>query len=301
MTWVVLVAAAVLAGVAVGGVLRPFGTTRRVALERLSDPLEDERAGLLRSLRDLEDERASGLLAEEDYRELRTETEVRAVAVLRALEARDGTGELAATLRELRSSTRQNGQRGSAGVVAPERRFRVGPGVLVAAGVVAVAVAILAGSVTRRSADAPITGTNAGGSQSPLSFFEQRVREHPNDVAARLDLASRYLASGDAQDAIAQYEAALKLDPQNAEAHAQLGLILFRAGRAEDGLRAVNQALAVAPSYADALYFKGIILLQGMNQPDQAAAAFRSYLEAAPYGSHRAEVQVLLRQIQVRP
>ena len=60
MNWFVLLAAAVLAGVAAGGILRPFGSGRMVVMERLADPLEDERAGLLRTLRELEDERARG-------------------------------------------------------------------------------------------------------------------------------------------------------------------------------------------------------------------------------------------------
>ena len=43
-----------LAVVAAVGVLRPFVRSRRVAMERLADPLEDERLSLLRALKDLE-------------------------------------------------------------------------------------------------------------------------------------------------------------------------------------------------------------------------------------------------------
>jgi hypothetical protein len=108
VTWINLLAAAVLAGVAAAGILRPFGKQAGV-LERLADPLEDERKSLLRALRDLDQDRATGVLTEDAYRMLRGETETRAVAVLRTLEARHGAGEFAAGLKELRSAS-PNGQ-----------------------------------------------------------------------------------------------------------------------------------------------------------------------------------------------
>ena len=72
---VVFLSSALLAAVAAAGVLRPWGSGRAAALERLTDPLEDERIGLLRALRDLEEERARGELADDAYVELRGETE----------------------------------------------------------------------------------------------------------------------------------------------------------------------------------------------------------------------------------
>ena len=293
MTWVVLLASAVLAGVAAAGVLRPFGAANRaVALERLADPLDDERRGLFRTLRDLDEERATGQLTDEAYRGLRAETEARTVAVLRALEARDEAGELTADLRSLRSPGRGNGD-GSAERQGADRR-RVLLAVLVGTLIVAAVVPVLARAVGNRAAGQPITGDAARG--GPLSFFEQRVAEHPNDVAARLDLAQRYLEAGDAKSAVAQYLAVLELAPRNAEAQANLGFVLFQAGRAEDGLRIVEQALAADPNNPEALYFKGVILLRGLHRPADATVAFRAYLDAAPFGSHRAEVETLLRE-----
>jgi cytochrome c-type biogenesis protein CcmH/NrfG len=296
MTWVVLAAAAVLAGVAAGGVLRPFGKGRFVALDRLADPLEDERAGLLRALRDLEKERATGVLEENTYRALRLETEARAVGVLRAIEARDGAGTLASDLKSLRTSPHGNGA--AAEKPEPPRSRLVATGVLavIAMGVVAV---LLAAAVRSRSPGQPITGGAGNGSmQSALAFFEQRVAEHPRDVAARLDLAEEYLDSGNVQGAIAQYLAALSIDPRNPEAHAELGFLIFRSGKPEDALRTVDQALAVQPNYPQALYYKGVILLRGLNRPTDASAAFRAYLQAAPYGALRTEVEQLLKDAE---
>ena len=290
MTFVVLLVAALLAAVAAIGVMRPFRRPGQLALDRMTDPLEDERAGLLRALRDLDQERATGLMAESDYRSLRGETERRAVAVLRALEARDGAGQLAADLHDLRTRPSPNGA-GS----PPRGRRRTLVAALAGAAVVAVLVPVLAGAVHDRSGGQPATGTDQS---DPLSFFVDRVRQHPGDVAARLDLAGAYLQEGDVQDSVAQYLSALKIDPRNPEARATLGFLLYRSGHADEGLKAVNQALAADPSYPEALYFKGVILLDGLHQPGAAADAFRAYLAAAPFGSRRQEVQTLLAKAE---
>jgi tetratricopeptide (TPR) repeat protein len=318
----VALAAAALAAVAAAGVLRPFGRGRASVLERSADPLEDERDGLLRALRDLDEERADGELEEDAYRALRGETEARAVAVLRALEARDRAGTLVADIRAIRvggelgaAALGAGGQLGAAAPADPEaargngsvvderqsvRRPRTRARTIAVAAFAGVAIAVtavlLASALRTRTAGQPITG--GIGTSNPLGFFQQRVEDHPNDVAARLDLAQRYQDSGNAQGAIAEYLAALQIDGRNAEAHAELGFILFRAGKPEDGLRAVQQALNVQPDYPLALYYKGFILLRGLNRPADAAEAFRAYLRAAPYGARRAEVVGLLSEAQ---
>jgi tetratricopeptide (TPR) repeat protein len=293
MTWIVFLASATLACVAAAGVLPPLRRPRSMTLEALTDPLEDERSSLFRTLKNLDDERATGQLSEETYRSLRRETEGRAVAVLRALEARGGVGELASDLGELRPRSRP----GSIGIGAvtgtPGRRRRQALTAIAAAVVVAVVAVVLARAIQTRAPGEAITGTTVGG----LAFFEDRVAQHPNDVAARLDLAQRYLETGNAQSAVLQYKAILNLDPRNAEAWAQVGFLVYEAGRAADGLAAVRQALQIDPTYPEALYFEGVILLKGLDRPADAAQAFRAYLAAASFGAHRDEVEQLLKEV----
>ncbi|HXF57075.1 MAG TPA: tetratricopeptide repeat protein [Actinomycetota bacterium] len=284
MTWAVLLAAAALSAVAAAGVLRPFLGGRAVPLE-VPDPLEEERAALLRALRE--------------------ETERRAVAVLRALRAREGA-----------SWATQGGAAAAWGAPAAWRTLRGGPPQVtpraparpasrVAAAVLAAFVLVGGASVAlsfalrARAPGEPITGAAVGGA-TDLAFFEQRVREHPDDVAARLDLADRYLQAGDVRSATAQYLVALELDPENPEALARLGFVLFRSGRPERGLEAVDRALRADPHYPEALYFRGLILLRGLDRPEEAARAFRAYLEAAPFGARREEVRDLLSEAEGR-
>ena len=294
MTGVVIATCALLAAVAAAGVLRPFG--RRVeAPHALTDPVEDERRCVLRALRDLERDRMTGAIEEEEYAALRTETEARAVATLLSLEVpATAVASAVAARRAQPWSGNGNGTH--------SRARRIVPTVVLTVVVVVAVVSVLLSTARTRAPGQPFTGgipgTSAASAADVLSFFEQRVRQHPNDLAARLDLAERYLQSGRIRPAIDQYLAALQIDPQNTEARATLGFVIYRAGRANEGLRIVNQALARDPSYPEALFYKGVILLRGLDRPSPAAEAFRAYLGAAPFGARRAEAQDLLAEAE---
>ena len=294
MTVVVTTVAVVLAAIAAAGVLRPFGR-REVPGEAPLDPLEDERRSLLRSIRELDEERQAGELSEGDYRSLRRETEARAVAVLRALEAREGAGEMASRLREFRISVSGNGSGGDGEAVGPERPGigrRVVAGLLLAALAAALVVPALTAALRSRTSDQPLTGDPAG--VSALAFFEDRVARHPNDLAARLDLAQRYLETGDAGRAAEQYRVALSIDPGNPEALTRIGLILYGNGLPSEALDSVDLAIGSDPGYAEAYYVRGVVLLEGLNRPRDAVDALQRYLDLAPFGSYRADALKLL-------
>jgi len=285
MTAVLLLVGALLAGVAAAGVLVPF-RNRGVNAEQRFDPLDDERASLLRALRDLDSERAIGSLGEDDYRALRVEIERRAVAVLRAIEARDGAGAISGDLRELKQarSVSGNGARGAADRGPARRGLRRSYLAPAVAGLltVAVAVPLLLATVRNRTADQPVTGDSQT-QTTPLQFFVDRVHQHPKDLAARLDLADAYLRVGDVQDSIQQYLEALRIDPTNPEALATLGFLLYQGGKPQEALDAENKALTSVSNFPEALYYKGVILLEGLNRPADAAEALRAYLAAAPF------------------
>ena len=103
-------------------------------------------------------------------------------------------------------------------------------------------------------------------SSDPLGFFERRVKEHPDDLAARLDLAHRYLDAGMVEDALSEYAVALELDPDDAEALAHVGIILYQNGRPEEALRSVDRALSTDPRYPEGLFIRGVILLRGLDR-----------------------------------
>lgn len=189
--------------------------------------------------------------------------------------------------------------------VTPPRRERAAPiasagrrWVTVTIAGVAVSTAVI---VTLLGLERGETSTPLQPRGSPLAFFESRVRDDPGDVVARLDLAHRYLDAGRADEAVEHYLVALELEPEDPEAHAHLGLLQYLGGHPERGLSFVERALQVSPSYPEGLFIKGVILDEGLDRPDQAAAALRAYLEAAPFGSERETAKHLIRKAESAP
>jgi len=318
VSWLVLLASAALAAVAAFGILRPYRRGGAPMPERRADPLADERAALIRTLRELDDERASGVLSASDHAALRAQTEGRAVAVLRALQARDGSGEhgdgaLVAGMRELRSTAAVrpgavNGDRRRDRQPEPARRRGPLAALVLGAFLVTGMIALLIGALAHRPPGGAISGDpSAGAAGQPaatapaadpaLSALERQVEQHPGDITSRLDLAARYVRDGRTGLAALQFTEVIRLDPRDVEARSGLAAIVFAAGHPEDALSLLHDALRVSPRDPQALYQEGIVLLEGLSRPQDAASAFESYLSAAPFGAHRDEVRALLARI----
>ncbi len=291
----VLVVSAVagLGTLAAAGVVAGYVRRDPAPIEPPDDPLEDRRIALQRSLADLEDARGSGALDDEEYVRLRDETDARMARVVRALDRRDRQqAGVALATAKARTDT------GSASDTPPAKSEprRVPPwavATLIFGMVVAMVVAALA-----RDAEPQTDSTSipSGSTDDPLAFFEQRVEEHPDDLAARLDLAHRYLDARMIEEALAEYAVALELDPDDAEALAHVGYILFIGGRSDEALTSVDRALGTDPSYPEALFFRGVILLRGLERPAEAIEAFEAYLDSAPFGVQRGEAQDLIEE-----
>ena len=282
-------AVAGLALVAGVGVIAGYLREAPAPVEPLADPLDDRREALLRSLADLEEAHASGALDEPDYVRLREQTEGRMARVLRALDRRDAApaGSVAtevalddAPTPTVRTNTTE-----------PRRVPPWAVAVLIGGTVLAVVIASLA-----RDAEPQLQASTPQASDDPLAFFERRVKDHPDDLAARLDLAHRYLDAGMVERSLSEYAVALELDPDDAEALAHVGIILYQNGRAEEALRSVDRALSTDPRYPEALFFRGVILLRGLDRPQDAISAFETYLEAAPFGTERQTAKDLIAE-----
>lgn len=275
---------ALVAGV---GVVAGYLREAPVPVEPPGDPLEDRRAVLERSLADLEDAHASGALDGPSFERLRQQTRERLARVTRALERRspDAAPAVATAGRASASSARTEHRHVPAWAVA----------LLVGAAVMAVAIS----SLTRDARPTPSAEAAApGGTEDPLAFYERRVEDHPDDLAARLDLAHRYLDAGRIEESLQQYAVALDLDPDDAEAHAHVGMILYLSDRPKEALASVDRALATDPRYPEALFFRGVILLRGLERPQEAIDAFEAYLDAAPFGVERDNAKELIAEAE---
>jgi tetratricopeptide (TPR) repeat protein len=281
-------AVAGLALVAGVGVIAGFLREAPAPVEPLADPLDDRREALLRSLADLEEAHGSGALDEPGYLRLREQTEGRMARVLRALDRRDARPADSATAVALEDAP---AARGRTSATEPRRVPPWAVAVLIGGTVLAVVVASLA-----RDAEPQLRASAPQTSDDPLGFFQRRVKEHPDDLAARLDLAHRYLDAGMVEDALSEYAVALELDPDDAEALAHVGIILYQNGRPEEALRSVDRALSTDPRYPEGLFIRGVILLRGLDRPEDAISAFETYLDAAPFGVERQTVKDLIAE-----
>jgi predicted negative regulator of RcsB-dependent stress response len=288
--FVAALAVAALAAVAAAGVTAGFRRRDPVPIEPLADPLEDRRVALLRSLADLEEAHGSGVLEDAHYRRLRGDTEARIARLLRAIDGR----------RSPRPAVATDGGAVALGGEAPDRPGRTTGRVPPWAVAILLASTVLAVAVTGllREAEPTAVDSAPAASDDPFAFFEQRVRDHPNDLAARLDLAHRYLDADRVEEALEEYAVALDLDPDDAEAHAHIGLILYASHQPEEALASVDRALETAPGYPEALFIRGAILLRGLDRPGEAIEAFEAYLAAAPFGQERGTAQQLIAEAE---
>lgn len=273
-----------LAALAAAGVVAGFLRRDPIPIEGPGDPLEDRRAALLRAIDDLEDARATGALEDTEYERLRRDSDDRLARVLRALGQRERTPAPAVPRAVDRGST-------EAAFSEPRRVPAWAVAVLIGGTVAAMVVAALV-----RDTSSQVQASTAPSAQAddPFAFFEERVRRNPDDLAARLDLAHRYLDAGRVDEALDEYAVALELDPDDAEAHAHVGMILYLAERPEEALASVDRALETDPDYPEALFFRGVILLRGLERPGEAVEALERYLAAAPFGAERGSVQELI-------
>ncbi|HEX3650260.1 MAG TPA: tetratricopeptide repeat protein, partial [Pseudonocardiaceae bacterium] len=239
----VVVALACLAGLAV---LRPFAGGRSGALHADVDPDEDLRRGLLRQLRDLDNDREAGKLTEDEHRALRVPVETEAVAVLRRIDRRVGSGELTTGLREIRPVAKP--------APAPRRRRRLRLGIGVAAGLIVAGgvVALLTGTISPRQAGGTISGGVAaqqpvpaanGSADNAVAQAQAVVRQHPEDINAHLGLADAYLAASRPDQAAIEYLAVAQLQPNNPAANTGLALIAFQDGHPADAKSMLDKVL----------------------------------------------------------
>ena len=246
------------------------------AVERL----EAERDFLLRSLADLEAEHAAGNLNEERFRALHDQYTVQAATVLRAIERVQATHAGPALTR-------------------PDRR-RI-PRVLAAAALTAVALlaggTLLARSAGDRQPGQTITG-NAQSASDTLGTLARRARQRLEDFDAQMAYGNALMQAGEAVDALRAFDAAARLDPSAPAPKAYSGWLVFLAGLTDQALLRIEAAVAADPDYPDARFFRGMVLLRGRDDTAGALVELRRFLDLAPPGPERDQVQQLVNSLE---
>jgi cytochrome c-type biogenesis protein CcmH/NrfG len=270
----------------------PFLGTGRARTLPPAEGTESSRS-LLRRLRDLDDDLAAGRVLEADHHRLRGDLERQAADALR--------GE-SLPVRNLPPIAGKRGR--GAPTSARSRWTRLGAGIAVAALAMAGTTALLRGAVDQRPAQTPKTDSataapSSRDSLNPDAVAEveaavQKVRRHPGQAAAHVELARAYTEVRQPQLAAVEYLAATQLDPAEPEANTALAMVAYQAGSARKADALLSRTLQEHPGYPEALYTRGLVRAMGLHQPAAAARDLRAYRRAAPHGAHRTTVSTVL-------
>ena len=126
---------------------------------------------------------------------------------------------------------------------------------------------------------ASLGGENpSGGSVAKL---ENMVKQRPDFVPARFDLAQAYFSQGDYAKAETQLKRALELQPQNTDARTLLGMVYFNENRAQDAKDAFELAINQDANNGEAHFGFGLALAAEGNHP-AAVEEFKTAARLAP-------------------
>jgi predicted Zn-dependent protease len=109
--------------------------------------------------------------------------------------------------------------------------------------------------------------------------FDALTNDYPDRVEPRISLALVHRAAGEDAAAEALLEAVVAEFPDSAVAWSELGILRRRGGRLAAADEAYRRALAADPEYALAYRNRGILLDLYLDQPGEALAHYRRYVE----------------------
>ena len=269
--------------------------------------LVEERDTIYRAIRELTFDHESGLIEDDDYRELRARYEGRAAEVLRALDALVPVAAEPAARAEVPRPVPAPGAQ-----VRPARSP-----VVLAAGAIAVLVfgVVLGVGIGRFTEPDQSAGGMPGnapaiapgpmipgppGGPGPAGGGSGKAIA-PEMLAGMLRAARQSLTEGRYQEAIAAYQAVLKRQPENVDAMTHLGLIVAIGGHADSALETWDKALRIDPDYAPAYLYRGEVLYEVKRNSPAAIESWRRFLALVPSGQDHDRVQEMIRQAEAKP
>lgn len=288
--------------------------------------LLEEKARVLRNLRELDSERAAGRVSETDYQALKRRDQVHAARLLQQIEQLEG---------DLKAGRKAAGRAPEAAAAPTSPRQRLTRTLGWAGGVLAFAVVLavtMSRAITPRAPGGTITGTipgsegapadagGGGGSGGAAAFLpganparlgevERLVSRDSSNLPALIEAGHLYIAERRLDEAARVTMRALRQDRNAAEAYAHVAVLLFAEASTHDdadsaqvalqgALDASNQAIRLDARLAEAWLFKGMIYMAGMRDPQSAAQAWEEYLKVAPAGADTARIAGIVRSMR---
>lgn len=148
-------------------------------------------------------------------------------------------------------------------------------------------------SAPARPAEVPVSAWPAA-QVKQLSRLQARLRTHPDDLNARLDLGQLRLEAGQLQGARTNFLEAVSLDYMSADAHFGLGLTEYTAGNYRAALFEFGEVTRLFPERFDGHFNRAVTLAQ-LRRPEDAVAAFQEALaQASPEAGRDARASAQL-------
>jgi len=143
---------------------------------------------------------------------------------------------------------------------------------------------------------------NADRKDDAIGYFENHLKENPNDTATMQKLAFLYAQAGKFDEALRWYKMRAQVDAKNPEAYYIIGVITWekcykfadvtpeqRADLVKTGMDALDQAIKLNPNYADAFLYMNLlyrekaklISLDPNNVPEDKIDEYNGYLAKA--------------------
>ena len=139
--------------------------------------------------------------------------------------------------------------------------------------------------VNRETSANQAEAARLGSLRADLEQARQRVRQAPDDIQARRELARRSEEAGEYEEALQQAEAVTRLLPRDAEAWVQTASLRQRLKRYDTAMEAYQQALAVAAGQANAVTGLAYLYVQ-MGWTLQAEEVLQAALRREPENLH---------------
>lgn len=126
-------------------------------------------------------------------------------------------------------------------------------------------------------------------------LLNEAVRQRPDDLETRRQLAESLWDCGRSHDAIAIYEELAKLHPKDLRLHQRLATICWTAGQPADAYRSAESALRLDPTCADALLVKA--RCEASRREFDAATS--TYIRLSRVAPDRIEARIELAEVHV--
>ena len=272
------------------------------AADRALELLEDK-AAVLRALKEIQFDHEAGHLSDGDYAGLRARYEGRALQVLEELD------------RLRPAAAAEPSPRAAAERPAGRRPWTRHPATVVTGAATLLLFGVVLGvnvgrfSAPEPPAAAPAPGASRPGLETPLdrpavgpgpsaaaaaAGDGPRRPLAPEMLAGMLEAARQSLVAGRYQEAIAAYQAVLKRDTENVDALTHLALIVAIGGHADAALETWARALSLDPDYAPAYLFRGQVLYEVKQDYPGAVRDWERFVALVPSGQDHERVKALL-------